>query len=240
MPATEQSSEQHRRQGNEPRHKIKPTLLASLIGAASTVLAALITAFLGNQGVFINVLPSKVIIKSSPTPSASPANTPSVASSQPPPSPATSTSTTSKSPVTGGSVPLVDLTPVADDFSSQDSDPSINGQPQALAICDDVGYDSRSGDIQYDLGRNFSQFSAILGIDDNSAQSTLQATIEVSGDGGHLATRTLSISHNASIKVNVTGDLRMDINFSAPNAGQLTLAPGHQYSASQSPSSDEC
>jgi hypothetical protein len=63
-----------KRAGSRRRSRIDSTVLASLIGAGATVIAALVGIFLGNQGVFVNVLPGSptkvVTVSPSPAPAA--------------------------------------------------------------------------------------------------------------------------------------------------------------------------
>jgi hypothetical protein len=63
-----------KRAGSRRRSRIDPTVLASLIGAGATLIAAFVGILLGNQGVFVNVLPGSptkvVTVSPSPGPAA--------------------------------------------------------------------------------------------------------------------------------------------------------------------------
>jgi hypothetical protein len=69
------------------RSRIDPTVLASLIGAGATVIAAFVGLLLGNNGVFVNILPGSPTKVITVSPSPNPASTVTVTASsntQPP------------------------------------------------------------------------------------------------------------------------------------------------------------
>jgi hypothetical protein len=70
-----------KRTGSRRRSRIDSTVLASLIGAGATVIAAFVGIFLGNQGVFVNVLPGSPTKVVTVSPSPAPAATVTVAAS---------------------------------------------------------------------------------------------------------------------------------------------------------------
>jgi NPCBM/NEW2 domain-containing protein len=146
-----------------------------------------------------------------------------------------------------GTVSLVNLTPASGPFKSSDTSPVINGKAQNLAICQDMSYYTRNGDAGYNLSRDYTQFSALLGLDDSSAQSSLNPTVEIDGDGLKLAVYTPTLGKPVQITLNVTNVLRLDLIWSTPNAGatnnaanvsgtlvfgnaQLTTVPGYHPS----------
>ncbi len=151
-----------------------------------------------------------------------------------------------------GTVSLVNLTPVSGAFTSNDTSPVLNGKPQLLAISAYVGVDPyghcnyQSGDVAYNLGRDYTQFSALIGVDDNSQSSTLAPTVEIDGDGLKLNVYTPTLGHPVQVTLNVSGVLRLDIKWSDPAAnctnagyfvvgnGQLTTIPGYHPSPSAS------
>jgi len=167
------------------------------------------------------------------------------------------TATSSTSPLIGasgiGTVSLTDLTPASTTFLNPDKNPLVNGKAQLLsisALVGDNGYGScnqLSGDAEYDLGRDYTKFTALIGIDDSSADEKLNPTVEIDGDGLKLAMYTPTLGHPATVSINVTNVLRLDIKWSDPGAactinylvvgnGQLTTIPGYTPTSS-SPSS---
>jgi hypothetical protein len=125
-----------------------------------------------------------------------------------------------------GTVSLVNLTPASGPFRSGDTAPVINGKPQNLALCQDMAYNSVKGDAGYNLGRDYTQFSALLGLDDTSAQSSLNPTVEIDGDGLKLAVYTPTLGKPIQITLNISGVLRLDLIWSAPNAGSTSNGAG--------------
>jgi len=76
-----------RRAGTRHRSRIDSTVLASLIGAGATVIAALVGILLGNNGVFVNILPGNPTKLVTVSPSPNPGSTVTVTASsnaQPP------------------------------------------------------------------------------------------------------------------------------------------------------------
>jgi hypothetical protein len=69
---------------HERRRRLDPTVLASIIGATATIIAALAGALLGNNGVFVNILPGSPAktVTITPAPVRSP-NPTGIASSDP-------------------------------------------------------------------------------------------------------------------------------------------------------------
>jgi hypothetical protein len=180
-----------------------------------------------------------VTVQPSPSPSAvdsgdassTPSDTPTAAS----PGPAASGADT---------VSLSTFTPVSGGFDNEDSNPVVNGNSQLYALS--AGIDGcngdTTGDVQYNLGRDYTQFAALLGIDDNSPSQSAAPTVEIDGDGQKLGTWTATLGKPTTLTVNVTNVLRMDIKWTDPGLtcpngigqaflvfgnGQLTPVPGY-------------
>jgi hypothetical protein len=130
--------------------------------------------------------------------------------------------------VGSGTVYLANMTAASGAFQSNDATPVLNGKPQVLAISQDLGSCSwgRSGDAGYNLGRDYTRFTGLLGLDDNSPDSKLDPTIEIEGDGLKLKTYTLTLGHPYRIDLNVSGVLRLDLvwSYSAPPVAALRWA----------------
>ncbi len=140
-----------------------------------------------------------------------------------------------------GQVSLISLTPANGQWQSTDSNPLLNGAPQQFAVVQDIqAYNATNSDVGYNLGRYYTKFTGLLGLDDNSQISTTHPSVEIDGDGLKLASYTPTLGHPAQINLNVTGVLRLDIKFT--NAaqyqngtaailiignGQLTTIPGY-------------
>ena len=146
-----------------------------------------------------------------------------------------------------GTVSLVDLTAVSGSFDNGDKSPTVDGksQLQALSATLDSCSNTVSGDAQYNLGREYTQLTAELGVDDNSAVQTTAPSVEIDGDGLKLGVWTPTLGKPADITVNVTGVLRLDIKWSDPGLtcddyaasylvvgnGQLTTGPNYVASS---------
>jgi hypothetical protein len=144
-------------------------------------------------------------------------------------------------PTQVGVVPLVDLTPAGGAWKSQNANPMINGTLQQFSIVQDLAQATVSGDVGYNLGRDYTKFTGLLGLDDNSPKSTLHPTVEIDGDGLKIATFTPTLGHPAQINLDVTGVLRLDIKYTSLDSdniastagalilgnGQLTTVPGY-------------
>ena len=140
-----------------------------------------------------------------------------------------------------GTVSLISLTPANGAWQSNDNNPMINGALQQFAIVQDLWDGNNStGDLGYNLGRDYTKFTGLLGLDDNSPISTTHPSVEIDGDGLKLASFTPTLGHPAQINIDVTGVLRLDIKYTnagqgiARNAavlivgnGQLTTVPGY-------------
>ena len=112
-----------------------------------------------------------------------------------------------------GVVPLSDLTPAGGAWKSQDANPMLNGTLQQFTIAQDLQDANNNGDVGYNLGRDYTKFTGLIGLDDNSAKSTLHPTIEIDGDGDKIATFTPTLGHPAQINLDVSGVLRLDIKY---------------------------
>lgn len=143
-----------------------------------------------------------------------------------------------------GTVNLTDLVPASSTFTNPDKSPLLNGKAQLLSISAYVGVNyfgscnQYTGDAAYNLGRNYTKFTAQIGVDDTSADEKLSPVVEVDGDGLKLATYTPTLGHPAQVSVNVTDVLRLDIKFTDTGAacslnylvvgdGLLTTVPGY-------------
>ncbi|MEZ0107708.1 hypothetical protein ABH920_001700 [Catenulispora sp. EB89] len=140
-----------------------------------------------------------------------------------------------------GVVPLADLTPAGGAWESHNANPMINGTLQQFSVMQDIGEYNTDGDVGYNLGRYYTKFTGLLGLDDNSAKSTMHPTVEIDGDGVKIATFTPTLGHPAQINLNVSGVLRLDIKYTSLDNtgyntigttlilgnGQLTTVPGY-------------
>jgi hypothetical protein len=121
-----------------------------------------------------------------------------------------------------GTVTLVSLTAVSGNFDNADKSPVLNGKAQLLAVSASMGArgygcTGPTGETEYNLGRNYTQLSMLLGVDDNSSQENVAPTVEIDGDGLKLDVYTPTLGHDVQVTINVTGMLRLDIKWSAPN-----------------------
>lgn len=151
-------------------------------------------------------------------------------------------------PTQVGVVPLVDLTPAGGAWKSQNANPMINGTLQQFSIIQDLPETNANGDVGYNLGRDYTKLTGLIGLDDNSPKSTLHPTVEIDGDGLKIATFTPTLGHPAQISLDVTGVLRLDIKYTSLDAdstylnggalilgnGQLTTVPGYHPPAPSS------
>jgi len=147
-----------------------------------------------------------------------------------------------------GVVPLVDLTPAGGAWQSHNASPMINGALQQFSIMQDIVEYNTNGDVGYNLGRYYTKFTGLIGLDDNSAKSTMHPTVEIDGDGLKIATFTPTLGHPAQINLNVSGVLRLDIKYTSLDSdntnipgttlilgnGQLTTVPGYHPPAPSS------
>ncbi|MFG1809610.1 NPCBM/NEW2 domain-containing protein [Streptomyces sp. NPDC049040] len=206
--------------------------IASLVNAGIGV-AALVVGFFGGAGVQATAggpFPgpaTTVTVTSTATP------TTTVQDSTPPPSP----SATSDGRKTTSTVALNTLAPVSGPFASADTTPSLDGQPQAQAIVQDLGC-VPAGDAQYNLGRDYTRLTAQVGLDDNSQDAKVAPTLTIVGDGRQLLTVLPKFGASSPLDVDVTGVIRLEIKWSyqrppqtpnpivcTPNA-QLVIADG--------------
>ncbi|MEY9861189.1 hypothetical protein ABH935_006829 [Catenulispora sp. GAS73] len=147
-----------------------------------------------------------------------------------------------------GVVPLVDLAPAGGTWQSHNANPMINGTLQQFSIMQDIVEYNTNGDVGYNLGRYYTKFTGQIGLDDNSAKSTMHPTVEIDGDGLKIATFTPTLGHPAQINLNVSGVLRLDIKYTSLDSdnsdalgttlilgnGQLTTVPGYHPPAPSS------
>lgn len=147
-----------------------------------------------------------------------------------------------------GVVPLVDLAPAGGAWQSRDANPMINGTLQQFSIMQDIAEYNVNGDVGYNLGRYYTKLTGQIGLDDNSAKSTMHPTVEIDGDGLKIATFTPTLGHPAQINLNVSGVLRLDIKYTSLDSdnygavgttlilgnGQLTTVPGYHPPAPSS------
>lgn len=232
-----------------------------LIAVATALVAGLIAGYLvhGSSTAAAAPAPTKTVVKTvvaAPPPaptdstSASAASTAAVTSD---PSATDSSGASTGPDATGlGTVSLINLTPASGHFNNGDTKPTLNGQAQTFAISDTIsgscGYNGNtsSNDVGYDLGRNYTKFTAVFGVEDVSPDETLAPQIEIDGDGLKLATYNPKLGHSAPATLNVTGVLRLDIKWSFANSqcgalgylvignGQLTAVPGYHPSPAAS------
>lgn len=162
--------------------------------------------------------------------------------------PASGTASVATTPMPGasgiGTVNLTDLTPASTTFNDPDKSPLLNGKAQLLAISTYVGGNTigacgyLTGDAAYNLGRNYTKFTALIGVDDTSADEKLDPAVEIDGDGLKLADYTPTLGHPAQVSVNVTNVLRLDIKYTDAGAacsvnylvvgnGLLSTVPGY-------------
>jgi hypothetical protein len=162
---------------------------------------------------------------------------------------ATSTAAGVGSAATGSdTVNLADFTPVSGSFGNDDPSPVINGKSQLYAVSTSLGCDG-DGDVQYDLGRDYTQFTALLGIDDGSQSQSAAPSVEIDGDGLKLGTWAPTLGKPVTIKINVTDVLRLEFKWTDPGLcgngsaylvfgdGQLTPVPG--FATTPSPSAND-
>ena len=143
-----------------------------------------------------------------------------------------------------GTVNLTDLTPASTTFTNPDTNPLLNGKAQLLSISSYVGGNpdggcvGTTGDAEYNIGRDYTKFTALIGVDDNSTDEQLNPSVEIDGDGLKLAVYTPTLGHPAQVSVNVTNVLRLDIKYTDAGApcninylvvggGELTTVPGY-------------
>jgi serine/threonine-protein kinase len=127
---------------------------------------------------------------------------------------------------------LVDLSYVAGDISTL-TDVRFSGVPQLNAVGDRL-YTcyGETGSVQYNLGRNYTSFAAVAGIDDTSVDALTQVTVEVLGDQRSLATVAVSFGSPQELIVDTTGVLRLELRwsvtgFSSDNCGESYIAFGN-------------
>ena len=209
-------------------------------GPTSFVTTTATTTAGGGAGVAPTSTDSSSSASASPTVSGTPTGT----------TPASSPTSSQSAAVLpeGGTVPLADLTPVSGAWQSRDSNPMVNGTLQQFAIVQDVPEENTNGDVGYNLGRDYTKLTGLIGLDDSSARSTMHPTVEIDGDGLKLATFTPTLGHPAQINLNVNGILRLDIKYSSLDNtgyyttgcslilgnGQLTPVPGFHPTAPSS------
>ncbi len=113
---------------------------------------------------------------------------------------------------------LVDLKPVAGGIRVLDG-VVLNGAPQLNVIGDYVdGCSGTTGSVQYDVGRNYTSFSAIGGIDDASEDDQTIVTVEVLGDQRSLASATVALGTTQPLEVDITGVLRLELRWTRSGA----------------------
>lgn len=220
-----------------PRKPDRIPLFAAIIGAAGTVLAAVIAV----AGGWLNYTGPGSDGRS---PVASAGNPPASSSSSPTPgqsstSPVTASGGPHKSTTGPSAQPLmtylVDLTPV--DQSSvlgspswQHSQVTISGRAYAHGI-QTTGVDLQGtcqATLAYNLGGRFSRFVTVAGIDDNSVKPG-PATFQITSDGAQISTDgtgtlsyALSVGKPANISIDVRGVIRLNFTFNYTNCDDIT------------------
>lgn len=127
---------------------------------------------------------------------------------------------------------LVDLSYVTGDISTL-TDVLFNGVPQLNAVGDRLyTCNGDTGSVQYNLGRNYTSFAAVAGIDDTSVDALTQVTVEVLGDQRSLATVAVPFGSPQELIVDTTGVLRLELRwsvtgFSSDNCGDSYIAFGN-------------
>lgn len=87
----------------------------------------------------------------------------------------------------------------------------------------------RTGDVDYTqvgvwlLNRRAALITGMVGVDDKGA-TTAAATVTVTGDGKPLATLDVSYAKPAELSVDVTGILRLEIDFRSTDGSEVVLA----------------
>lgn len=108
---------------------------------------------------------------------------------------------------------LVDLEPVAG-FVEEYTGVVLNGEPQLNSVGAEVSscfYPT--GSVQYNLGRNYTTFNALSGVDDAAEDDDIRVTVEILGDQRSLGEVTLALGQPQLIEIDVTGVLRLELRW---------------------------
>jgi hypothetical protein len=156
-----------------------------------------------------------------------------------------STQPSAPDPTSVGTVTLTNLSPVLGKFTSRVTAPMIDGKAVLASMTQDMGCVSpTTGDLGYDLGRNYTRLTIVLGVDDSSPISALAPTVEIDGDGLKLGTYTPTVGHPTPVTLSMSNVLRLDFKWADAAAtcvpgtnqpagtlvlgnGQLTTVPGY-------------
>lgn len=136
---------------------------------------------------------------------------------------------------------LADLTPLKGEWGSSQV-VAISGETQPYSVTKDVcDYGQEQDLVEYNLGKNYASFTAVVGQDDDSPNSDAKVLVEVLGDDRKLASALVSYNEAVKLDANLTGVLRLKIQWQpqtcgaedsssaatlALGNGQLKLAPG--------------
>jgi hypothetical protein len=223
--------------------------LVRLIAALVALLAAFLVGRFTAPKSTVNATPVAVTNSSSPSPSTgtggqfTPTTPSATAATSGDPSATTSEATVGPNATGLNTVTLANLTAVSGAFDNGDKTPVVNGQPQNAAVSSTIDScygNGTTGDTQYNLGRDYTKLTAVLGVDDNSASQNAAPQVEIDGDGLKLGTWTPTLGKPVNISLNVTNVLRLDIKWTDPGVtcenykpsylvlgnGELTPVPG--------------
>lgn len=92
---------------------------------------------------------------------------------------------------------------------------SLNGTPYMHSIvyrCSDF-CNEPSASVEYDLGRKYSQFTAVIGVSDDTQETDQTGTFEVFLDDGLVGTWTASFGSPQQISADVSGGLRLRLEW---------------------------
>lgn len=145
---------------------------------------------------------------------------------------ATSTTTTTDDPggdqeSPSGETPLSELEPVVDDNWEPERDLDIDGtlhpqgiESKALGYCGSSVFIEQQ--VEYSIGRQYSQLEAIAGLSEESLPS-LPVRVEILGDGRSLWSETLVVGSPQPVDLDVSGVLRLRVvatkDFDDPDSG---------------------
>ncbi len=116
---------------------------------------------------------------------------------------------------------LDSLTPADGSWSQADSNAQLGGQTMIHSVIGDVSgcSDSSTQTVEYNLSKGYRKFQATAGVDDQSPDSGMTVNMQIFGDNRQLSSDTISFGKPTPISVDVSGVLRLKIQFQPVSTG---------------------
>lgn len=191
--------------------RVRQVYIPALIGAVGTIIAALITVYLGQATGVVSV-----VLGPPPTTTVTaPGSTITVTT----PSTAPSTTTTGSVGPSGAEFDHLtdpDVFDLTDSSGAHAEITKINGKTYSQSVAIYVRDDGSRGFATYVIGRHYTRFQSVVGIGD-TAESKYRAEITITIDGEQRFKRVVRKGESIPIDLNTTG--AYEITLAATNLG---------------------